>query len=545
MSHRILAVIPARGGSKGIPRKNIRLMNGRPLIAYSILNALQSKYIGDVVVTSDDEEILDIAGDMGVYTLDRKSELAKDATTLDPVVYDACIRMEESRQVSYDIVITLQATSPLLSVEVLDRAIEAFLQTSVDTMISVVNKPHLAWTKQEGKIVPCYTERKNRQELPPNYLETGAFFISRRACVSMHSRIGFNVSVYEVPERESTDIDTASDWAICEHELKKKRIVFRADGYKELGMGHIFHCLTLAYNLTGHDIMFVTKRQHLEGLKKLQDSHMPLTLIENEVEFFDFLKEWQPDIVVHDCLDTEKDYMCELKKVVPKVVTIEDVGEGSQYADVVINALYEDLTRNNNYYWGENYVCLRDEFFLAKPKPFREKVENVLVMFGGTDPSNFTKRIYELAKRLHSHYPYIQFTFLMGSGYDAIANGIEALETYNIKIARDKKRVSTYMREADLAFTSQGRTVYELAALGVPAIVLAQNEREMRHTFAQMQNGFINLGYGQEVEDTTIENTFCWLCDTEGIRREMRELMLGHDLKRGTKRVIDLILKEE
>lgn len=88
------------------------------------------------------------------------------------------------------------------------------------------------------------------------------------------------------------------------------------------------------------------------------------------------------------------------------------------------------------------------------------------------------------------------------------------------------------MKDADLAFTSQGRTVFELSSLGIPSIVLAQNEREQLHTFAQMQNGFLNLGLGKDISTETIESTFGWLVDTEQIRCEMRDLMLKHDLKK-------------
>lgn len=91
----VLAVIPARGGSKGIPRKNVRLMHGKPLIYYSIQNALACSYIDDVVVSSDDEEILSIAAMYGAKAMNRNSALAQDAVTLDPVIYDAVLRMEQ------------------------------------------------------------------------------------------------------------------------------------------------------------------------------------------------------------------------------------------------------------------------------------------------------------------------------------------------------------------------------------------------------------------------------------------------------------------
>ncbi|MCC8082459.1 MAG: cytidyltransferase [Lachnospiraceae bacterium] len=540
----ILAVIPARGGSKGIPRKNVRLMNGKPLICYAIQNALDSRYIDDVVVSSDDEEILSIASQCGAVAMDRESALAQDAVTLDPVIYDAVLRMEQRTGNSYDVAVTLQATSPLLSVETLDGALESFLASDYDTYISAVNRPHLSWRTEDGICVPNYEKRLNRQQLPADYLETGAFLITRRACVTAASRIGERVSVYEMPEKEATDIDDISDWIVCEQEMKKKKILFRADGYRELGMGHIYHCLTLAYHLTGHEILFVTMRRHEEGLRKLHESFMPLEVIEKEEDLFDILAQWKPDVVVNDCLDTTETYIRRLKQYVPRVVTIEDVGSGARWADAVVNALYEDRSQGNSYYWGENYVCLKDEFLMREPAVCREELREVTVIFGGADPGNFTARIYRLAKKLGTEYPNLHFTFLLGAAYDAKGNGIVSSDPDRITVCRDVKRVSDVFAKADFAFTSQGRTVYELAAMGIPAIVLAQNERETRHTFAQMGNGFINLGLGSRVDDETIESTFRWVLHTPQIRREMRNLMLQHDLRKGTERVIRLILQE-
>lgn len=543
----ILAVIPARGGSKGIPRKNVRLIAGKPLIYYAIHNAQQCDLITDVVVSSDDEEILTIAENYHAVALNRSSALAQDAVTLDPVIYDAVEQMEKRRNKRYDLVITLQATSPVLKSDTLRNAVSEFIECGADTYISATNKPHLSWSKDDsGRFFPLYKERLNRQQLPPNYLEAGAFLITRRENVTPNSRLGKNISVYELPESEAIDIDSPADWIVCESILGKKKIVLRADGYRQIGMGHIYHCLTLAYNLVGHEVMFVSRADCTEGIQKLQASFMPLTLVRDDEEFFRFLEEYQPDIVVNDCLDTTAEYMKRLKRLCKRVVTIEDMGEGTRYADVVINALYDskEEPKIKNVYSGEKYICLRDEFLISEPKPFSAEVKNVLSLFGGTDPSNMTSVIYQLARKLHPTYSEVRFVFLAGIGYDCEKNGIVTREDENIFVVQDAKYVSAYMRQADLAFTSQGRTVYEFAAMGVPAIVLAQNEREQLHTFAQMNNGFFNLGLGSKVSDETIARSFEFLMNTPQLRSEMRELMLaqGENLKNGVQREVQLIL---
>ena len=168
-------------------------------------------------------------------------------------------------------------------------------------------------------------------------------------------------------------------------------------------------------------------------------------------------------------------------------------------------------------------------------------------MFGGTDPSDLTSVVYRLARKMHENYPEIHFTFLVGIGYDCSRHGICSREDENISVIQDTSSVSAYMKRADMAFTSQGRTVYEFAVMGVPSIVLAQNEREQLHTFAQMENGFLNLGMGSRIGEETIERAFEFLVNTPQMREEMRRLMLEHGelLKNGVSREVNLILGEQ
>ncbi len=539
----ILAVIPARAGSKGIPRKNVRLMHGKPLIAYALQNAKSCKMITDIVVTTDDAEVMAIAKIYGVEVIVRSPKLAEDHVTLDPVIHDAVLQMEQKRGHAYDIVVTLQATSPLLKSQTLCQALEEFRKDNKDTYISVTNQAHLSWGKGKDGFFPHYKERVNRQQLPPDYVEAGAFHITKREFLTANNRIGDQISVYEINGTEAIDIDTIQDWVACEQELRKKRIVFRADGHRALGMGHIYHCLTLAYRLTGHDIMFVTNKKYPEGYEKLKGSFLPVHVIEKEEDFYRFLKAFQPDIVVNDCLNTTKEHIWALKSLAKKVVTIEDLGEGALYADAVINALYPVNCPNPNHYVGAEYACLRDEFLIQTPKPFSEQVNYVLVMFGGTDPLDLTKKVYQLSKELRLENPGMEIHFITGSGYHLDENIVATQEEEQIYVHRDVSNVAEYMAQADLAFTSQGRTVFELAAMGVPAIVLAQNEREQMHDFAQMEHGFLNLGLGSLVSEDTILSTFQWLVHTPQIRKEMQELMLKNNLAKGTDRVIDVILR--
>lgn len=537
----ILAVIPARGGSKGIPKKNIRLMYGKPLISYSINNAKNSHYITDVFVTTDSDEIAEVAGEYGAEVIKRDESLSSDLVTLDPVIYHAKNCAEKIKNKKYDVVVTLQPTSPLLKVATLDNAIEYFIKGNFDTVISVINKPHLSWGKKENKIVPLYKERKNRQELPPQYFETGAFLIAKSDAVKNNTRIGENVSVFEVPEEESIDIDDKNDWLLTENIMKRKKIIFRVEGYKELGLGHIYNCITLAFSMIEYDTLLVISEKSIEGIEKIRETNLPYKIIKNDRDIDKIIKDFKPDIWVNDCLNTTKEYIESLKSKIKRVVTIEDLGSGIEVADAVINALY-DSVNNKHVYSGYKYVCLRDEFQAEQPVKFSEKVKNVLIMFGGTDPANLNKMLYNSILKFSEKYKDIKFNFITGIGYDNEKNGVITLEDKNIYVYPNVPRVTKYMKHADLAITSQGRTIFELAAMGVPSIVLSQNKREQTHLFARLEHGFLNLGIGKEVDQDLLENTLDWLINTKAIRKNMYDLMLSYQLKEGLQRVKNIII---
>ena len=540
---KVLAVIPARGGSKGIPKKNIRLMNRKPLIAYSINNALKCEAIDDVVVTTDSDEIAYVAENFGAKVLMRSGELAGDSVTLDPVIYDALQKAEEKYNCTYDYVVTMQPTSPLLEPDSLAAAFDLLKQNKFDCIISVVNKPHLSWRQGEEGVIPNYKERLNRQQLPANYLETGAFVISRRSMITPSTRMAGRVTVFPISEKEGIDIDDISDWVLSETLLKRKRIIFRMDGYASLGMGHVYNCITLAYSMIEHEVLLVVRKDSEEGIKKIKETNLPYRIINDDSEIEDVIRDYKPDIWVNDRLNTDAIYIRRLKELVPRVVTIEDLGTGTAYADAVINALYtDDDLQGRNVFNGWKYVCLRDEFQIEAPRAFAEKVSNVMLMFGGTDPSNYNKLLYDIILQIAPNYPDVRFNFVVGIGYDTEKNNLRTIENKNVYVYPNVQRVTKFMREADIAITSQGRAIFEFAAMGVPAIVLSQNKRETSHSFASMRHGFINLGLGTDIQSDVIKNTLNWLIDTRMVRKNMYDIMMQYPLREGLDRVKSIIL---
>lgn len=547
----ILAIIPARGGSKGIPRKNVLLLSGQPLISYAIQNAKSSGFQMDVAVSTDDQEITNVSNQFGAEVIRRNKKLASDEVTLDPVIFDAVQQMESKTGKAYDYVITLQPTSPLLSADTLDSAIQKMLNDeTIDTLISAVNDPHLSWTTKEVKgvvtVLPNYEARLNRQYLPKNFVETGAFVITKRHFVKPDTRFGKNISVYEVPASESTDIDTKQDWWVAEKQLSKKNILIRVEGYSEIGLGHVYRGLSLAYSLMDHNVTFVTSSKSDLAIKKLEDSFIKYEVIQEEHQLKEIIAKYDVDIVINDILNTSISYMEYLSQFSVRVVNFEDVGPGSALADAVINDLYAPQNTDSKYYWGSKYYLLRDEFLISKPSEFNEEVNNVFVIFGGVDPSNLTQKVLAAFEQINTNED-VEFTVVVGPGYAEFEKIQDIAENsaLNISVFKDVNNMAEMMKRSDIAISSQGRTMLELASMNVPTILMAQNERELTHEFGYLSNGFINLGLGEAIDSSSIALTLEWLMNTPQIRRQMHNQMQKKDLRNGFKRVKSIILGDE
>jgi N-acylneuraminate cytidylyltransferase len=223
----VLAVIPARGGSKGIPRKNIKLFAGYPLISYSIAAALQSNSVTRVIVSTDDEEIAAVARQFGAETpFLRPAELAQDQTTDLPVFEHALQWLKENEDYSPDLVIQLRPTSPIRPRQCVDEAVALLLQhPEADSVRGVVpsgQNPYKMWRLDgdEKPMTPLLSlegvdEPFNspRQALPPTYWQTGHIDVIRpRAILEQKSMSGTVILPYLIDPRYTVDIDTPFDW---------------------------------------------------------------------------------------------------------------------------------------------------------------------------------------------------------------------------------------------------------------------------------------------------------------------------------------------
>lgn len=529
---KILAVIPARAGSKGIPNKNIRIIGGHPLIYYSIKNALSSHFITDVIVTTDSPEVKIIATQMRASVRWREERLCGDAVTLDAVIDDAV-----DRTILWDYVVTMQPTSPILSVETLDRAIEYAIKKDLDTLISAINAPHLSWGVKEGKKVPNYTERLNRQYLPPCYMETGAFVISKASVVTEKTRIGEKVDIFEVPERESQDVDTFLDLQSVAAAMNMNKVAIYVNGNNKRGIGHIYRALELADEFFSKpDIYYDSNQTDPAVFGRTTHNLIPVNGI---AELYEICKKEQYDIFINDILTTSIDYMIGLRTVLPKakLINFEDDGEGRIKADLVFNALLSenDLPQVKA---GEQYYISGKTFMFYEPIEIKEKVIRVFISFGGADPQNYSDRLLSMISK--PEYKDYKFVVVLGRAKQNVEELLKYNDYENIEVLYDVSNMPELMTSCDVGITSRGRTGYELAILGIPSIAMAQNEREEKHGFVSNENGFTYIGFNPD--DEVIEsNLKMYLGLSKKVRQKFQDKLLSHDLRGGRKRVMGLI----
>jgi len=231
---KILAIIPARGGSKGVPRKNIKLLAGKPLLEYTAAVALKSTLLSKVIVSTEDDEIISVAKTLNLeIPFKRLLDLATDSSSSLSVILHA-LEYFESKNVYFDSVCLLQVTSPFRTVEFLDEAIQKFIKSGSDSLISVQEipheyNPHWSFKLDEGqnlKIATGETEIiSRRQDLPKAYHRDGSIYITKtKTLKEQNSLFGKKIAHIVSPKEFYVNVDTMDDWKKAEELVKHLKL---------------------------------------------------------------------------------------------------------------------------------------------------------------------------------------------------------------------------------------------------------------------------------------------------------------------------------
>jgi len=223
---RVLGIIPARGGSKGVPGKNIRFVDGKPLIAYTIEKAKASKLLTDVIVSTDCEKIIEVTKKYSCDYLKRSAKNAQDHSSIESTVFEVL----ESISTTYDLIVLLQPTAPIREVEDIDNVIEMFIEnTNVNCVVSVIklediHPARMYHIDEKSLMIPLNKEleRRRRQDLEPVCIRNGAIYAIRTPVFYKSEKLILEEKkAYIMPESKWANVDTERDLLITELLIKE------------------------------------------------------------------------------------------------------------------------------------------------------------------------------------------------------------------------------------------------------------------------------------------------------------------------------------
>ncbi len=225
---KIIAIIPARGGSKGIPHKNIKMLAGKPLIAWTIEQSRNSKLVSRTIVSTDDEKIAAVAKKYGAEVIMRPMELARDTTPTEPVLQHVLDVLKEKEKYIPEYVVLLQCTSPLREKNDIDNAIATLQKEQADSLLSVCKNHAFLWEpREQGKgAAPLnydFEKRPRRQEMQ-QYRENGSIYVTKTEILKKEkNRLWGKIALYVMGDMNSNEVDEPFDFLLIEKILEHKK----------------------------------------------------------------------------------------------------------------------------------------------------------------------------------------------------------------------------------------------------------------------------------------------------------------------------------
>ena len=528
-------VIPAIKKNAVIPDQLVKKLAGKTLIQRALDTALAVAPGRDILVVTDSDEIRLICERAGVGC---EYNPAHNIKSLD--IVSALRPVLERLAGKYERLVIYRASSPLVTAPDIEEAYTRFVREKSDCLVTVKSLKYRLWEEKGNDIDALLFNEEERTA----YVETRALFMLRAEALGRHD--GRLKTTPCFLHDRGIEITSYLDWWVCEKILQSRHIVFVVAGYPAIGMGHVFRALMLAHEIADHRVTFLCTRESELAAANIAARDYRTKVQADGDNLAEAVLRLRPDLVVNDILNTDKGYVAALKQAGAAVVNFEDEGEGAVLADMVVNALYEKRAdADRRFLCGYRNFCLRDEFITARRNEFRPDVRRVLVTFGGTDDSDFTRKtldaIFPLCRKRG-----IRVTVVAGPGYahkEALAARVDELngESPLVSFTHATNVMSREMEDADLAVCSAGRTVYELAHMRIPAIVLAHHAREDMHTFARPRNGFVYLGIMKNYRAEAVRRAFASLLDGDR-RAVLSRRMSRFDFSANKARVVGRIL---
>jgi len=304
--------------------------------------------------------------------------------------------------------------------------------------------------------------------------------------------------------------------------MGNKIVALRVDGGKDIGMGHIMRTMALANDLKRDEeverVFYITKNEQ-SAVKKLKENDFEVVTIEKNLTYKkeiekvkEIIKKEEVNKLITDSYEIDQNYLIEMRKVVDKLVTIHDYTPFAFPSHVVINGNayaedldYESLYGDTEFRLGMDYLLLREEFRNLPEIEVRDKVQNILVTVGGYDLRNLTPKIIKALNfidfdKMEAQYidkENLHIDVVIGPSFDNVDQIVAEVEKSNLDISLNfnVKKMSKLMMKSDIAISSGGSTLYELAVTKTPALVLLQAENQIRVADKLDGKSIISLGF--------------------------------------------------
>lgn len=539
MKHSELILIIAREkGSKEISRQNLRIISEKPLLYYVIRNAIKYRK-AFVVVSTDSDEIKHLSALYGAEVVLRPKKLTKDSVTLEEIAEHSIRELKKQGQ-EFEKCLLLHPHFPLIS----EKTIKKFfnnLNSNKKTIFGI--KKNINFNEKFGQIL---NDNDFRLEILNKKIAEVKKIVSFN-CKNFLSTKKFSKPYHsiEIPNEEIFSPNSYHDFASLESMINKKRILVRVDGAKTIGLGHVYNMLTILNYFRNEEILILMDNNKKMGIEKFKEYLYNVKTFSDQKQLFNIIREFDPQIIFNDILNTKISYMKKLKKTNSVIVNFEDLGQGRKFANYVINPIYSAKKIAKNEYYGYKFSCVRDEFRLWQKNFIRKDVEQIAISFGGTDPKNKTVQVLKIIRHIVPKTVKIKVILGFGNKHKkTITNIVRKMNNdgFNLEIIEKSDFLAKHFIESDFAIVSNGRTTFEVAAAKVPIIAISVNEREKMHSFVNEVNVGFSIKLDSKLDEKQLERTIIKMMKFSN-RKKLDSNLKKINLFRGVDRINELIKK--
>jgi len=326
----------------------------------------------------------------------------------------------------------------------------------------------------------------------------------------------------------------------------KKKVVFYCKYASTSGLYHAKRSLAAADMLSEWDILFLIDEASNEMKQFIEGKGYRTRSVYGSSSLLAAIKEEMPDLLVRDGDQTDLDESKAVKELVPAVIHFDDFGTGGQEADLVLHTLYQENREPfpPHYVSGPDSYVIPEEFVAYKHRGKMKEVNpipHLVIYHGYEDPENLTYRT--LRHILQLQIP-LKVTILLGEGYKHSKDDIRmmALGRRNTTVVSPPYSLPEELVKADIVVCSAGYTPYDVAVIGLPCIVIAQNEQELQNAFPKEENGFIHLGLGRKVKQSLLLNAIMEMLLHDARRERAVKRQLSLNLFGGKEKIAETIL---